>query len=185
MDFEVSSVPAPRTFPLRRAVLRPHQTIAEMALPDDDAPETGTYAAIDAGGEVLGTARVAPAPAPPDVAVLAGSLPDAPPARGWQLRAMATREDLRGCGVGSAVLGRVVRHVAENGGGVLWCNARLGALDFYRRAGLREHGDPWEEPRIGPHVVMWRVVGAEAAATAAPPGSPPGAEPTLPTGRPG
>ena len=71
---------------------------------------------------------------------------------------MATREDLRNQGIGGAVLSRAIDHVVEHGGGLLWCNARVPAMSLYRRAGFVEHGDPWDDPDIGPHVVMWRIV---------------------------
>jgi predicted GNAT family N-acyltransferase len=71
---------------------------------------------------------------------------------------MATREDVRNDGIGTALLRRVVRHVADDGGGLIWCNARVPAMHFYRRDGFVAHGDVWEDPDIGPHVVMWRTV---------------------------
>jgi predicted GNAT family N-acyltransferase len=48
--------------------------------------------------------------------------------------------------------------VADHGAGVIWCNARVPAIGFYRRGGFVAQGDVWEEPEIGPHVVMWRLV---------------------------
>jgi ribosomal protein S18 acetylase RimI-like enzyme len=67
---------------------------------------------------------------------------------------MATEEAWRSRGIGSAVLAAVLDHVAERGGRVLWCNARLGAVAFYERAGFRRVGEEWDEPYIGPHVGM-------------------------------
>ena len=81
---------------------------------------------------------------------------------------MATRHDLRGRGIGAAVLGRAVAHVAGHGGGLLWCNARLPAVPLYRRAGFFEVGEPWDDPEIGPHVVMWRLVAPTTGATSPP-----------------
>ncbi len=152
MSYDVETVPAAATWALRRAVLRPHQDEASQALPDDDDPSTVTFAVRDPDGAVVSTARVARS-------VLPAAL-DPPPAPGpvWRLRGMATREDRRHRGIGSAVLGRVIAQVAEGGGGVLWCNARLPALPLYRRAGFAEAGEPWDEPELGPHVVMWRAV---------------------------
>jgi predicted GNAT family N-acyltransferase len=141
------------TWELRQTVLRPHQTIDQLALPDDDELSTGSFAAIDPDEEVVGTVRVAPA-SPPFPVGLYG--PANSPT--WQLRGMATREDVRTLGIGTALLGRVVRQVADDGGGLIWCNARVPATDFYRRGGFVTHGDPWEEPDIGPHIVMWRMV---------------------------
>jgi GNAT superfamily N-acetyltransferase len=135
-------------------VLRPHESEADQALPDDDAPGTVTFAAL-VGDEVVGSVRVAWSPVP---AVLAGAVPSGADEEGWQLRAMATREDVRRQGIGASLVDRVVDHVAAHGGGVLWCNARLGAVALYRRAGFLEAGEVFELPAIGPHVVMGRRV---------------------------
>ena len=67
---------------------------------------------------------------------------------------MATAEDRRRRGMGGAVLAAVIAHVRGHGGGLLWCNARLPAVPFYRRAGFEARGDSWEDPQIGPHIVM-------------------------------
>jgi predicted GNAT family N-acyltransferase len=52
------------------------------------------------------------------------------------------------------VLAALVAHCRAEGGGELWCNARLGARTFYLRAGFTEVGDAWVDPEIGPHVQM-------------------------------
>jgi GNAT superfamily N-acetyltransferase len=76
----------------------------------------------------------------------------------WRLRGMATAPEWRGKGAGTAVLAAVIAHVAAAGGGLLWCNARLGAVAFYERAGLVTRGEQWEEPVIGPHIAMFTMV---------------------------
>jgi predicted GNAT family N-acyltransferase len=153
VEFRIERVEARLTWDLRQAVLRPHQTIDHMALADDDEPSTGSFAAITADGDIVGSVRVAPASPPFSVDTYAP--PDTPT---WRLRGMATREDVRNAGIGSALLGRTVQHVSDHGGGLLWCNARVPAMNLYRRGGFVEHGDMWEDPDIGPHVVMWRLV---------------------------
>jgi hypothetical protein len=80
------------------------------------------------------------------------------PGEAWRLRAMATHPQWRGRGVGAAVVRAVTDHVAAQGGSLLWCNARLGARRFYERAGLTTWGEVWQEPVIGPHVVMYKRV---------------------------
>jgi GNAT superfamily N-acetyltransferase len=144
----VRRVPAEVTLPLRQRVLRPHETIDQMRLPGDDDADTGHFAAFDDDGAVVGTASVRREPPPwrPDTA------------DGWRLRGMATEEGLRGAGIGTDVLEAVVAHVARHGGGPLWCNARLPAVDFYRRSGFRTRGEAWEDPVIGPHIAMQRSV---------------------------
>jgi len=144
----VRRVPAEITLPLRQRVLRPHETLDQLRLAGDDDPDTGHFAAVEATGEVVGTASVrreAPPWAPADTGA-------------WRLRGMATAESRRGGGIGTVVLRAVVDHVADHGGGTLWCNARLPALTFYQRAGFETRGDAWDEPPIGPHIAMQRVV---------------------------
>jgi GNAT superfamily N-acetyltransferase len=157
MAVVVSEVEPSRTYPLRHKVLRPHESLEQMSLFDDDDPDSATFAAVEPDTEeVVGTATVRRAPAPVPL------IEELPPAsahrRPWRLRGMATREDLRGQGIGAKVLDACLGHVASRGGGLLWCNARVGARSFYGRAGFSEFGEEFEEGRLGPHVVMWRVV---------------------------
>ncbi len=84
---------------------------------------------------------------------------EAPPwARGddaaWRLRGMATAEDKRRRGIGAEMLAAVLEHVERHGGGLLWCSARTSARSFYERAGFVSRGDVWDEPDLGPHVMM-------------------------------
>lgn len=144
---EVERVAAARTYALRQRVLRPHETIDQLALPGDDEPDSGHFAALD-DGEVVGTASVRREPPP--------WAPDDTTA--WRLRGMATADPWRNRGIGAAVLVAVVDHVRDHGGGLLWCNARTPALTFYRRAGFTTRGEAWVDPVIGPHVAMERFV---------------------------
>jgi GNAT superfamily N-acetyltransferase len=154
----IGTVPAELTWPLRQAVLRPHQAPSDLALPDDGYALTVSLAATDLKGEVVGTARVA-------TETPSGALGERlSGAQSWRLRGMAVREDRRNEGVGAALLHAVIAHVAAHSGGNLWCAARLPSLPFYRREGFVEFGTPWEEPHIGPHVHMWRTIDAGADA---------------------
>ncbi len=48
--------------------------------------------------------------------------------------------------------------VADAGGTELWCNARMAAVGFYRRAGFEVVSEEFDVPGIGAHVVMTRPV---------------------------
>lgn len=138
-----------RTRALRKAVLRPHLPADDpFIMPDDHLLSTIGFGAVTDDDEVIAVARITPEAPPFDPAH----------ARGWRLRGMATSAEIRNQGVGSAVLAGVVAHIAADGGGILWCNARVTALGLYERAGMQPWGDVWEEPDIGPHIVMWRRV---------------------------
>jgi len=156
----VQPVEPSRTYVLRQQVLRPKMRLEEMGLFGDDGPDTGIYAAVDeATGEVVGTGTVRREEPPPGLAESVAPQAHADP---WRLRSMATREDLRGTGIGALVLDSCVRHVGALGGGFLWCNARVPARRFYARAGFSEWGGEFEAQGV-PHIVMWRMVEAEGS----------------------
>ena len=132
VEVDVERIPVAASYPLRQAVLRPHQTIDEVAAPVDDDPESATFGVIDRStGSVVGTATVlrAEAPMAKDGADFTadGAGGDAAGAPAWRLRYMATRDDLRGQGLGSHALEAALAHVAAEGGGTAseesWCGA--------------------------------------------------------------
>jgi len=149
LEYTVRRVPVERTRALRKAVLRPYLPEDDpYVLDDDHLPTTVSFAAVTPDDTVIGTARVTPEPPPFD----------SERERSWRLRGMATSPESRNRGVGSAVLAAVMGHIAQSGGGILWCNARVDALGLYERGGMRRWGEVWDEPHIGPHVVMWRDI---------------------------
>jgi GNAT superfamily N-acetyltransferase len=135
--------------PLRRAVLRPHQPVEMSLYPGDDDPRTAHVAARwGDGSEVVAVGTVLP-----------GAPPWEPQRRdGWRVRGMATRDDVRGRGLGASVLDALLDHVAAHGGGLLWCNARVPAQALYARAEFIPRGQVFDIPGIGPHIHMWRIV---------------------------
>ncbi|MGO9877170.1 MAG: GNAT family N-acetyltransferase [Acidimicrobiia bacterium] len=148
MSVQIQRVTAAQTFPLRQRVLRPHDPLDELASPVDDDSETAHFAAIDEG-TVIGAASVQRETAPWAPQLRRSS---------WRLRGMATAEDRRSQGVGRSVLAAVIEHVRLHGGGLVWCNARLAAVSFYERAGFVARGERWDDPTIGPHIAMERLV---------------------------
>lgn len=155
IPFTVARVPVSRIMALRQAVLGAPGAKGPFDLPGDDEPTTIALAALDVEGEVLAVARLSLEEPPFPVDEL---IPPGTPAH--RLRGMATRPDARNQGIGSAVLGAAVAQVAERGGGLVWCNARIPALGLYRRAGFGPYGEAWVHPEGGPHIVMWRQVSA-------------------------
>jgi ribosomal protein S18 acetylase RimI-like enzyme len=134
-DHVVRAVSLERTRPLRQAVLRPHEAVADQASSEpDDAFAVGAFD----GDELLAVGLIAP---------------DGEPG-GWRIRGMATAPAARGKGAGSAVLDALLGHAAAAGARRIWCNARTAARGFYERAGFRVVSEEFELPMIGPHVVM-------------------------------
>lgn len=146
---QVRPVGAEDVRPLRHSILRPGRPWEETAFPGDADPATVHLAAFD-GDRLIGIASLYREPRPAK-------------ADGWRLRGMATAEDARGRGAGRALLAVCVAHVAAQGGGELWCNARTPAVGFYRAAGLAVVSEEFDVPGIGPHVVMSLDVPAAAS----------------------
>ena len=142
----VRAVDASVVRPLRHAVLRPRETLADMAWPGDDDPATLHVAVLD-GEEAVAVATITPDAHPKD-----------PRAGDWRVRGMATAAGARGRGHGTALLDRCLVHARREGAARVWCHARLRARGLYARAGFREEAGPFELEHIGPHVLMSRSV---------------------------
>jgi ribosomal protein S18 acetylase RimI-like enzyme len=129
--------------PLRHSVLRPGQAFLETRYPGDDA---GVHFGAFDGDRLVGIASL-----------YEEDRVDGP-AGGWRLRGMATDPEVRGAGFGAALLAHCLEHAAGAGGTELWCNARMAAVGFYRRAGFEVVSEEFDVPGIGPHVIMTRPV---------------------------
>jgi GNAT superfamily N-acetyltransferase len=141
----VDRVASALTEPLRQRVLRAGQPPGSARFDVEDRPTTASFAARDPDGTVVGTAVVYPS-----------ACPWLPGRAAWRLRGMATDPPRQGQGIGGKVLAKALAFVVAEGGEVVWCNARTPAQRFYERAGFVTHGEPWDDPAIGPHVAMWR-----------------------------
>lgn len=123
---------------LRHRVLRAGRPRETAVFDGDTRAATRHWAAWQAD-RVVGVASVMSAPHP--------ERPDGPT---WQLRGMAVDPDLQRSGVGRALLGAVHAEVDAP----MWCNARVGVVPFYTRAGWRTEGPTFDIPEVGPHQRM-------------------------------
>ena len=134
-QFELRPVPVAETRNLRQEVLRPHETVEDLA-----------------GHEPVGAVAFGAFQGSELVAVgLVGR--DGEPGE-WRVRGMATVPQARGRGAGSAILHALVQHAIAHGARRVWCNARTPALTLYQRAGFVVASDEFEPPDIGPHYRM-------------------------------
>lgn len=77
----------------------------------------------------------------------------------YQLRGMATREDVRGEGIGAALLAATERFIlADTPVRQLWCSARVSAVGFYQRIGWSVVSDVYDVPNVGPHRKMCKRI---------------------------
>jgi GNAT superfamily N-acetyltransferase len=148
----VRPITSAETHPLRLDILRPDQPPESAVYPGDDDPTTRHFGAF-VGDRMAG------------IASLYAEGRTGGQTVGWRLRGMATEPAARRRGLGRALLNACVEHVAAAGGGELWANARMVAVDFYVRDGFDVVSEQFDIPGIGPHVVVRRFVpGARASA---------------------
>jgi predicted GNAT family N-acyltransferase len=131
--------------PLRQAVLRPHQTVAEQVYTGDEDPGAAHFAAYgEDDAEPIGVASITPEP-----------FPGGGDARDFRVRGMATDPERgRGTGAGGALLRACLDHARAQGATRVWCNARTPARGFYERYGFAAEGEEFALPDIGPHFRM-------------------------------
>jgi GNAT superfamily N-acetyltransferase len=134
---------------LRHAVLRHGLPREEAIFPGDELPTSRHWVAL-ADSVVVGCATL-------HANQWEGE-------RAWQLRGMATLPEFRGKGLGRALLEGMEAefdgYSGTGGGALLWCNARVPAVGFYRSMGWLVVSGQFEIPTAGPHVRMVkRLVG--------------------------
>ncbi len=143
---ELRRVTLDEILPLRHAELRPGRPLETARFDGDHEPSTRHFGAFlrDSGGAVACVSCMRRPRAGADA---------------WQVRGMATRGDLRGRGLGRALLLFALDALrAEDGPHLLWCNARVGALRFWERAGWSVASDVFDIPDVGPHRVLERAL---------------------------
>jgi len=76
---------------------------------------------------------------------------------GYQIRAMASDERMRGKGVGLKLLVAAQSKAFDDGADYVWANARATAVGFYKKAGYEVHGAEFEIVGVGPHYLISRT----------------------------
>lgn len=147
--WRVREVPVAQVWLIRHQVLHPGLPLESSRYPEDDLPGARHFAALQ-GRRLVGAASVYHQDPPAQYAV-PGLMPD----QGWHLRGMATLDEVRGTGAGSAVLHTALTYALLAGAGALWCKARASVAGFYRNHGFQPLGEEFEIPGLGPHSFMY------------------------------
>ena len=77
---------------------------------------------------------------------------------GYRLRGMATHPDHRRKSAATKLMKESFVLLKEKKCDVLWCNARLVAVEFYKSLGFKITGEIFDIPSIGPHYKMYKSV---------------------------
>lgn len=139
---EVRKIQPEMTYGLRHQVLRPHQTIEDCKY-DTDHEDFAFHVGAFYQGTLISIASFC-----------AENNPDFSIEKQYRLRAMATLEEFRKLGAGRAVVSYAEKLLKEQGIDFLWCKGRTTVKKYYSRLGFNAHGEVFDYPPIGLHIVM-------------------------------
>ncbi len=74
----------------------------------------------------------------------------------YQLRGMAVLAEYQGQKLGNILIDKAEKLLRQKQVELLWCNARIKALNFYLRKGFEIYGEPFEIEPIGTHYALFK-----------------------------
>ncbi|MFJ4845056.1 MULTISPECIES: GNAT family N-acetyltransferase [unclassified Streptomyces] len=145
MEFRTAVVPVEEIFDLRWTVLRPGLPRASAIFVEDGHPAAFHMAGYDGEGAL--------APVVTCVTLFPEQLPGHQEAA-YRIRGMATAAEVRGRGLGSALLGAALAEARERGAELVWCNGRTSARGFWEGQGFTAVGEEFVLQPAGPHFLF-------------------------------
>lgn len=145
-DMLIRFITALETYPLRHALLRPHQALTNVIFDGDEMVDTFHLGIYDAQ-RLIGIASL-----------YKHRFILSPHSDSWQLRGMAILPEYQGKGYGCSLVQTALQKIANRGGEILWCNAREAAVKFYQSLAFKITSERFDIADIGPHYLMWREV---------------------------
>lgn len=140
----IEEISAEDTYPIRKNILRKNMSLSHVMHGDLD-PET-LHLGVFAEEELVCIGSFMKA----SFEGLSGSQ--------YQLRGMAAREESQGKGFGKLLLERAELILSGKGIDIIWCNARITAVEFYEKLGYQAMGKQFEVPQVGAHFKMFKVL---------------------------
>ena len=74
----------------------------------------------------------------------------------FRLRGMATLPEYQHKGLSTELLKMAFPIIKQNFCNLVWCNARVSAVQFYQKVGFDKVGEEFDIPGIGPHLLMFK-----------------------------
>lgn len=145
---EIREIDAEDTYPIRRKVLRKGMTISYKL--DGDHHEDTLHLGAFEGSELR------------CIASFMRASNNAFSGLQYQLRGMATAWDHQGKGLGKIIVNKAEEILVHRGAELIWCNARVKAMDFYSQLGYAPIGNVFDVPQVGPHYVMFKKMSSSA-----------------------
>ena len=76
----------------------------------------------------------------------------------YRLRGMATDSNFQRKGYATDLMNESFRELKNRDCDMVWCNARLVAVDFYKSSGFKITGEIFDIAEIGPHYYMYKEI---------------------------
>ena len=76
----------------------------------------------------------------------------------YRLRGMATDSNFQRKGYATDLMNESFKELKDRDCDMVWCNARLVAVDFYKYIGFKITGDLFDIAGIGPHYYMYKEI---------------------------
>ena len=141
---EIREINAGETHELRHKILRQGRPRETCIFDGDDLPFAMHFGAFD-GRELVGIASVYP--------LNSNAFPEE---NQLQLRGMAVEEHRQRSGIGRDLVKAAEGYATKKHFSILWFNARVAAVPFYKKMGYEVTGSEFEIPDVGPHSIMFK-----------------------------
>jgi len=76
----------------------------------------------------------------------------------YRLRGMATDSNFQRKGYATDLMNESFKELKNRDCDMVWCNARLVAVDFYKSSGFKITGEIFDIEAIGPHYYMYKEI---------------------------
>ena len=76
----------------------------------------------------------------------------------YRLRGMATDSSFQRKGYATDLMSESFKELKNRDCDMVWCNARLVAVDFYKSSGFKITGEIFDIAEIGPHYYMYKEI---------------------------
>ena len=141
---EIREIKAEHTHEIRQEVLRPGKPRQTCIFDGDELPFAKHFGAFE-GGKLVGITSVYP--------IITNAFPEE---NQLQMRGMAVLPESQRTGVGQMLVAAAEEYAQKKHFSVLWFNARVAAVPFYKKMGYEISGTEFEITEVGPHYIMFK-----------------------------
>ncbi len=143
---EIRKIKAQDTHDLRHTILRPGRPRETCVFDGDDLPFARHLGAFDSN-KLMGIVSIYP--------LNSSAFPEE---NQLQMRGMAVDTEHQRGGVGKQLVLAAEAYAKERHFSILWFNARVAAVPFYKKMGYEVAGEEFEITDVGPHYVMYKRI---------------------------